>query len=67
MSVTEQAKGRLYIIGDFNSRVGWQDDKHKTVPGKHGETTRNNVRQKFREDKQNQNLKNGEQFILAQS
>lgn len=37
----ETAKGRLYIIGDFNSRVGMSDEEYRTVIGKWGENVRN--------------------------
>uniref|UniRef100_A0A1Y1MCV0 Reverse transcriptase domain-containing protein n=1 Tax=Photinus pyralis TaxID=7054 RepID=A0A1Y1MCV0_PHOPY len=40
--VTENARGKLYIAGDFNSRVGKKDSKYKTVLGEHGEEIRNN-------------------------
>lgn len=39
---TEEAEGKIFIMGDFNSRVGKKDDIYKTVVGMHGETVRNN-------------------------
>lgn len=36
--IMEQIKVRMYIIGDFNSRVGIRDDKYETIIGKQLET-----------------------------
>lgn len=40
-AATEEAKGTIYIAGDFNSRVGSKDVEYKEVIGKYGERTRN--------------------------
>lgn len=38
----EMARGRTYIAGDFNARVGKKDNVYNTVIGMHGEVIRNN-------------------------
>ncbi|XP_023309952.1 uncharacterized protein LOC111691409 [Anoplophora glabripennis] len=40
--VTEEAKGEIYIAGDFNSRVGKGDHIYRTIVGEQGENVRNN-------------------------
>lgn len=40
--VTETARGQIYVMGDFNGRVGKRDKNYTTVIGKHGEDIRNN-------------------------
>lgn len=40
-TTTEEAKGTIYIAGDFNSRVGKSDEEYDTMIGKHGEEVRN--------------------------
>lgn len=39
--VTDEAKGDIYIAGDFNSRVGKKDNIYNKVIGKFGEEKRN--------------------------
>lgn len=41
-TATEEAKGTIYIAGDFNSRVGKEDIENKAIVGRQGEETRNN-------------------------
>lgn len=41
-TITEGAKGKIFILGDFNSRVGKKDITYNTILGKHGENIRNN-------------------------
>jgi Reverse transcriptase (RNA-dependent DNA polymerase)/Endonuclease-reverse transcriptase len=38
----ETARGTIFVLGDFNGRVGKKDSKYNTVIGTHGENTRNN-------------------------
>lgn len=40
--VTEQAKGKIWLVGDFNSRVGREDEIYRGILGKYGENVRNN-------------------------
>lgn len=40
--ITEDAKGKIIIMGDFNSRVGNRDETYKAIIGTHGESIRNN-------------------------
>ncbi|KAJ8950887.1 hypothetical protein NQ318_011188 [Aromia moschata] len=41
-TTVEEAKGKIYILGDINARVGKEDNKFKGIIGRHGEETRNN-------------------------
>lgn len=34
---TEEAKGTLYILRNFNSRVGTEDQRNRNILGKYGE------------------------------
>jgi exonuclease III len=38
----ENAKGKIFIVGDFNGRVGQQEEQYKEILGRHGEQIRNN-------------------------
>lgn len=40
--VTEDAKARLIVMGDFNGRVGKKDEETRETIGMYGERTRNN-------------------------
>lgn len=40
--VVEASKGKIYIVGDFNARVGRRDNLYKEVIGNEGECVRNN-------------------------
>lgn len=40
--VTEEAEGRIYIAGNFNSNVGIRDEIYRTAIGEHEEIVRNN-------------------------
>ena len=40
--IMEVCRGKVFVIGDFNGRVGRADDVYGEVVGKHGEDTRNN-------------------------
>ena len=40
--ITEQCRGTIYIVGDFNARVGSRDKNYETELGKYGENTRSN-------------------------
>lgn len=39
--VVEEAKGTLFVLGDFNSRVGTRDGEYNEVLGSNGEIVRN--------------------------
>lgn len=41
-AVTEGSKGTIYVLGDFNSRVGKRDNMYKRILGPYGEEHRNN-------------------------
>lgn len=55
-TITEEARGTLYLVGDFNSRVGKKDIEYKTIIGKHGEEERNNNGRRLLDFCQLQNL-----------
>lgn len=55
-TTTEEARGTLYLVGDFNSRVGKKDIEYKTIIGKHGEEKRNNNGRRLLDFCQLQNL-----------
>lgn len=38
----EEAKGEIYLLGDFNARVGIGNTTNNEIIGKHGENVRNN-------------------------
>lgn len=40
--ITERSKGKIFVAGDFNSRVGKRENNTETVIGKFGEDKRNN-------------------------
>ena len=45
----EVCRGKAFIMGDFNRRVGWADDIYGEVVSKHGEDIKNNNRRRVLE------------------
>ena len=41
VNITESSKGKIFILGDLNGRVGKRDSTYKEVVGQYGEETRN--------------------------
>lgn len=41
-NATETCDGKIYVLGDFNARVGITDKEYETIIGRYGENVRNN-------------------------
>ena len=54
--IMEVCRGKVFVIGDFNGRVGRADDVYGEVVGKHGEDIRNNNGRRLLEFSQLNNL-----------
>lgn len=54
--ITENSKGKIFVAGDFNARVGIRKNETERVIGKHGEKERNNNGRKLIEYSMMNNL-----------